>query len=170
MLARSSMHRAGAATDCAAVVLHLLDFHAALPRCDTAIQAGLAATAVAGEDLDAIQRSDDARLHAAFIEGLAPLQGAIALHQHCFQAGQIEAAQTVARHVIAKAAITADPVLQGGLGQIRLQLLKTEAAGRQSCGRRPERPTAGRCPESAANPANRRTANRRRRHGNRRPC
>jgi hypothetical protein len=59
-------------------------------------------------------------LCAAFVEGLAPLQGAIALDQHFFQAGQIEAAQTIAQDVIAEAAITADPVLQVGLGQIRL--------------------------------------------------
>src|SRR5207244_5253191 len=72
----------------------------------------------------AIQGSDDAPLHAAFLEGLAAFQGAVALDQHFCQAGHIEAAQTIAQPVIAEAAITADPVLQVGSGQIRLQLLE----------------------------------------------
>jgi hypothetical protein len=63
------------------VVLYLFDFHAALPRRDTALRTGVAATAVAGEYLDAIQRSHDAPLHTTFLEGLAPFQGTIALDQ-----------------------------------------------------------------------------------------
>ena len=42
------------AADRPVVVRHLFDFDAAWPRCDTAFQTGVAATAVAGEYLDAI--------------------------------------------------------------------------------------------------------------------
>ena len=52
------------------IVLHLLDFDAALADGDAALQTSIATTAITGEDLDAIQRCDNAALHAALIKTL----------------------------------------------------------------------------------------------------
>jgi len=79
---------------------------------------------VTGEHLDAIQGGDDAALYAAGVERLVALQLAVDLDEQVLESLEIEAAQAVAQHIVAKPSRGLDPSLQGGFGQIGLQLLK----------------------------------------------
>src|ERR1017187_2325571 len=81
--------------------------------------------AVAGKHFDAVQGGDNAALDAAFVESLVALEGAVDMPQHLLESGQVEPAQTVPQHIIAQRPRGADPVLEGGLGQIGLPLLET---------------------------------------------
>jgi hypothetical protein len=68
------------------IILHLFDRDTSLADPDASLQAGLAATAVTGQDFYSIQGRDDAALRPAGIEGFVPLERAIGLDQHSFQA------------------------------------------------------------------------------------
>ena len=53
--------------------------------------------AVAGKSFDAVQGGDDAALNAAFVNRLGAFEGAVDVHQHLLESGQVEPAQTGAR-------------------------------------------------------------------------
>src|SRR5215475_9571651 len=110
------------------IVLHLLGLDAALADGDATLQTGIAAAAVAGEDFDAIQRRHDAALHAAVSKGLVPLQGTIDIYQHGFQRRQRKPAQAIAEDIVLKGTRCANPVLEGGMSDFSLQLLKAAQA------------------------------------------
>src|SRR5215469_1669288 len=113
-------------TDSAMVILSLLDLASGLIlQGHTALQAMVTATAETGQHLDAVQRRHQAPLDSSLIEGLASLQATIDIHQHGFQRVQVEAAQTVAKRVVAESALSADPALQMRMRQFAIQLLKT---------------------------------------------
>src|SRR5438067_6051554 len=106
------------------IVLYLLDFDAVLADDDAALQAGIAATAVAGEDFDAIQGRHNAALHATLIKDFVALERPIDVDQHGLQRRQRKPAQAVAEHVVTEGARRADPVLEGGMSDLGFQLLK----------------------------------------------
>ena len=110
------------------VILYLFGFHAGLAHRDATLEAGVATTTVTGEHLDAVERRDDAALHAARVERLIALQRPVDLNQHPLQALQMKAGEAVAQHVVAEGALGADPLLEGRLGQLRFQLLKAGQA------------------------------------------
>lgn len=116
------------ASNGAMVVLNLFHFHAGFAHGDATFQAGSAATAITGEHLDAIEGGHYAPLHAAWVERFVALEGAVDLDQHLFQILQVKAGQAVAQDIIAKGAFGADPLPQGGLGQLRLKWLKAGQA------------------------------------------
>ena len=65
--------------EAAMVELHLFNFHACLAHKDAAFQAGIAATAITGEHLDAIEGGHNAALHTAWAERLVALKGSVDL-------------------------------------------------------------------------------------------
>lgn len=104
----------------------LLTFHldAALAGSHAPLQAGVAATAVAGKDLDAVQGRHDVALDAPRIEHLVALERAIDPGQHGFQTLDRKAGKAIAQGVVAERALDANPALQGWLREFRLALLK----------------------------------------------
>jgi len=69
--------------------------------------------------------SDPAR-----VESFGALQAAVDVDQHVFERFEINAAQAVAKRVVAKGPLGADPLLQEGVLEIGLQLLEAgEAEG-----------------------------------------
>ena len=66
----------------AMVVLHLFDFETFLAAGDATLQTGVAAAAVAGKHLDAVESRHDAALHPTLVESFTALQGAIDVDQH----------------------------------------------------------------------------------------
>ena len=96
------------------------------------------------------QGGHDTALDAARIESFGALQTAIDVDQNLLQRVEMETAQAVAEGVIAEGSIGADPVLQVGVSQVCVQLLKTgEAKGKgvkqseKDRGRRDVRGVAG---------------------------
>lgn len=82
-------------------------------------------TAVAGKHFDAIQGGDEAALDAPWVQSLVAFEGAVGMHQHLFEPGQVEPAQAVAQHIVAQRPRGVDPALEGGLGQVGFELLET---------------------------------------------
>src|SRR5688572_29473865 len=107
------------------VILNLFHFAACLilPRYPT-LEAALAAAAKAGQHLDAVQGRDELTLDPAVVEGFVSFEATVDVNQHGFQRLQVEATQAVAQSVIPKGALGPDPVLEMGVGQFALQLLK----------------------------------------------
>jgi hypothetical protein len=121
------------------VILDLLDGVAfRILGADPALKTELAAPAVAGEDLDAVEGGHDAALHAALVQRLVPLQPAIDVHQHLFERIEGEAAQAIAQRVVAEGPLGADPDAELALGQIRLQLLEAGEAEQECMEQRQE--------------------------------
>jgi hypothetical protein len=127
------------ATHGTVIILHLVDFDPRLADFDATLQAGFAATAITGQDLDTVQGRNDALLYAAGIESFVALERSIGPNQHLLQASQFETGETVPQHVIPEGAIHSDPTLQGRLREFGLQLLESWATGTQTDERRPGR-------------------------------
>src|SRR6267154_1895836 len=124
------------------VILYLFGFHAVFFDPDATFEAGVATTAVTGKHLNAVERRNDAALHAARIERLIALERPVDLNQHPLQTFQMKTGEAVAQYVVVKGARGADPLLEGRLGQLRFQLLKAgqpegkAVKGRKEDGRR----------------------------------
>src|SRR2546426_12219025 len=58
------------------------------------------------------------------VSRLVALERPVDLNQHPFQTFQMKAGKAVAQHVVVEGARCADPLLEGGLDQLRLQLLQ----------------------------------------------
>jgi hypothetical protein len=52
-------------------------------------EARIAMAAVAGDHFDAVQGGGDAALHAAFVKSLVALEGAVGMHEHLLECGQV---------------------------------------------------------------------------------
>lgn len=105
---------------------------------DAALGTILAATAVTGKDLNAIQGGHDLTLHPAGLEGLIALQLAIGSHQHLCERLEVETRQAVAQRVVAKGPWGVDALLELGLGQVGLQFFKAAQAEDEAIEQRPE--------------------------------
>ena len=120
-------------TDGAMVILSLLDLAAGLIlEGHAALQATVATAAETAQYLDAVQGGYQASLYASLIEGFAPLQAAVDIHQHGFERVQIEAAQTVPQSIVPKGPLRADPALEMRVSQFAVQLLEAGQAKRKA--------------------------------------
>ncbi|PYT32547.1 MAG: hypothetical protein DMG57_01430 [Acidobacteria bacterium] len=79
------------ASDCPVVILQLFRFHAGLAYHDATFEAGIAATALTGEQLNTVEGCDDAAWHAAGIERLVAFECAVNLDQHVLLAFHVKA-------------------------------------------------------------------------------
>ena len=73
------------------VILQLFRFHAGLAYHDATFEAGIAATALTGEQLNTVEGCDDAAWHAAGIERLVAFECAVNLDQHVLLAFHVKA-------------------------------------------------------------------------------
>ena len=70
------------AADCTMIIVHLLGLDAVFGDHDAPLEAGIAASAIAGKHLDAIYSRHDPALHPARIESLVAFEGASDVDQH----------------------------------------------------------------------------------------
>lgn len=77
---------------------------------DPALQAGVAAPAVAGEHFDAVDGGEERPCTRRWSKAL-PRQLAVDVDQDALERVEIEAAQAVAQHIVAEPARSLDPAL-----------------------------------------------------------